>query len=372
MTKKIGPRLAQVEKDVARLGAQLDTSRKLNTVRRSARLAGAGAGIALYVLTGLNDVIGDAAQGIGTVYHDGKIAMQLLNRGASDTSLIDGYVAKLPDANERAFYKSYSDDVAFLPSLANASRQTLDSMGRESERFPGAQSKPIQEIRGLKEGLIAKGKKLIGKNSKEVDTTREPEYATHYNDIAQLRTETLRARNEVHKSMGELCFKMERNHLGGQSLTEGMEQLGELTRKYNQISALAERMNSLSVPEIKEGMHNVRYQEVITQAQAYGVTPFDGSSLYRWGALAGGAASAAVGYGAMRYVDDAVSTGIDVAKGILGVARGATRMVGSIGIGTGRAIAATYKHAKPTIGKAVHAIDSSLSSVGRPTRRSKK
>lgn len=296
-------------------------TKRVVALRRSTRLAGLGAGVAIYVLTGFGDVVGNAVQGAATVYHDGKIALQAFNAGRSDKELVSNYVVRLPDVNQKEFYEAYSND-NFLTKIGETSREIIDSAGRESERFPGAQSTHVKSLRGAKESIISSTKKLFGKDASEVEITKEPQYATNYNELAKLRTETMHARNEVYNEMGRLCKNMERNELAGHDIDKGMQELTSLTNSYNGLSRVLENMGSLNIRQIEEGRKNIKYHEAIEDASTYGVVPFDGSNYHTFGAIAGGVIAGGAGYRISRYADDVISTSADFAKGIVGLTRG--------------------------------------------------
>ncbi len=253
-------KILALEKEVARLKRK---TRGNAPWRVTGAVAGAGV---TYGVAG--NWVREKADAMEELYHDFRVASNLLNFGEGEAAYYIGYIDGVV-ANEFLNYRNNES------RLTDISRESLQALQRASAAFPGQQTKVVEAAKGIKGTIFEMTMGMVANEEEEEDNAMRgtKQYQKNYNELAQIRVSALERRELLREEMDGLAVKLKRTELNtGQIDQSGINSLEALARKYNCASDVLNdilNMRVITAYEKDEG-----YQAIVQQAREYGIKPY--------------------------------------------------------------------------------------------------
>jgi hypothetical protein len=288
--------------------------RNTKRVKLLTPFAGATAAMLIYSFT-LAHPFYNLGRFAGESVHGGRVSKAVLSLG-SEKGVPQRYLGILP-ADVRTDYERYHDAAGF-ERISRAAQEVLGGMQRGAEHFPGANSGPVKDLRGLKGKIIEATKRIIpGQDKEQITKTNTKQYQENWNRLSELLAQAILKRAELESEMSKYSEKLVANEVSGAD-AGGRSGLIKIVQAYNGLSELVESISRLrgDVKVIYDGVADKEYFEALKTAGAYGLKPFDGTL---WGAGTvglGALVSAGAGYWAGRKLRSLAGLGYKVAAGL--------------------------------------------------------
>lgn len=286
-------------------------------------------------------ILGDYAKGlgefIGETWHGMDLAGKMASNYFESRESLDKCLENI-DAGTRENYRKNLENESLI---VDASREALEVMQRASAKLPGAESKAVNGIVGLKGKIIewTKGAGRSDEKKEEIAVQGSKDYAGKYDTLAELRMAIIGKREVLKAEMKKQAKKLEHSEYNtGNVDKEGVKILENIVREYNMGADLLSGISSLDTREINAGKLNSRYNEVVSQVERYGVKPYDSGNWGDAGIMSVTIAAAYLGYKIAKPLTPFVrggfylgKQGFKLGKNVVGgVSKGSKELAGKI------------------------------------------
>lgn len=289
--------------------------RKNNPVMRRI-VAGAGAGAGAYASYSLlGGIARELGEGAGNALHAVDSVAKLVNHYVEKPEVVAKYIELLPAEVRENYAKSGNDSL-----IAEAMVRSLEYAQRSAKSVPGMNSAPVKTVTGLKGKIFEWTKGLGGKKAAEeakIQNSGEgSSYVVNYDNLSELRDSAIDRRESLKDSIAKQTRKLEVNELNSGNVDgEGMKTLEGLAREYNNVSGFLGNIRELSPQEVKDA--ELRFKEVKTQADKYGIKPYRAEGFGDGAVFGVGVLGALVGYKVGKIVSNAVNRPYSFSKRII-------------------------------------------------------
>lgn len=261
--------------------------------------------------------LGEYAKGlgefVGEAWHSIDLAGKVASNYFESRESLDKYLQHIDVGVRESYAKNLKDESL----VSDISREALEAMQRASAKMPGAESKAVKGIAGLKTRIIEGTKALLAdeKGKEEITIQASEEYARKYDALAELRMAIIEKREVLKAKMKEQAKKLEHSEYNtGNVDLDGVKILEGLIREYNTGCELLRGIGSLDVKEINAGKLNSRYNGVVSQVEKYRVKPYDAGNWGDAGVMGVTIAGAYLGYKIAKPLTPLVRGGFYLGK----------------------------------------------------------
>ncbi len=261
--------------------------------------------------------LGDYAKGlgefVGETWHSIDLAGKVVSNYFESRESLDKYLQHI-DVGAR---ENYAKNLKVESLISDVSREALEAMQRASAKMPGAESKVVKGIAGLKTRIMEGTKAFFADDERkeEIAIQASEEYAGKHDALAELRMAIIEKREILKAKMKEQAKKLEHSEYNtGKVDLDGVNILEGLVREYNTGCELLRGIGSLDVKEINAGKLNSRYNGVVSQVEKYGVKPYDASNWGDAGIMGVTIAGAYLGYKIAKPLTPLVRGGFYLGK----------------------------------------------------------
>ena len=279
--QKYGPRKTGElsEGDMKTIRAYLRRGR----IKDGATIAGAATLGGMVAFT-LEDTLRDLGEMVGeTIDSTRFVARALIPEDKSPTEMVATYLERIPP-DVRESYIQHTSESYFekIGRLFDRDDKAVahSKAGEVAEKFPGAQSEPVKDVRGLKGWILTKTKEILTgadePRKEEIEATNTPEYQEHYNLLANTKGAGIDRLTKIRRGIEKFCEKVELAEMKtGKVDTKTTEILEGMVREYNGVAELLGSIDHLPVMDVKRGLESQEYAAVIKTADDYGIKPAD-------------------------------------------------------------------------------------------------
>ncbi len=305
-------RIEELEEKLSGIQSREKQKKRAELIKISGRLGGAALASGLVystlegTLRGTGEFVGEVADGFATV-------SRLLRQNPGN----DCVSAQLEniDSGLREYYQE-AHSSGYVSRISEAATAMLDVGGRASENFPGAKSKPIKELRGIKAKIFEYGRGIFG-DEEEAEITGTEEYAKHYNTLKRLEDRATERLDELDGKIGDLSYTLAIEEARENSVSgEGTKVLEKLVREYNTIHTLRGQLGEVSIEDIHRGMESESYQSLIQEAGEYGIKMPDFSAYETSSVLLGVVLAGVAGAKIGKYLGSGLKAAYQVSSTI--------------------------------------------------------